>query len=139
MAQENVEIVRAVYGRWSKGDFRPSGDLFDPNFALVLGPDFPDAGTYRGTEEVAAYMRGFLEPWTHLTIEPERIAAAGRGVLANVLQRGVGSTSGVPTEFRYFQLWTCSDRRVIRLEGIRDQAEALAAAGLPPLDDPRGG
>jgi ketosteroid isomerase-like protein len=130
MSQENVEAVRAVYERWSEGDFRASVHLFDPHVVLVLRPEFPDAGTYLGPEAVAAYTRGLLEPWTHFTMEAEELVASGDSVLARVRQRGVGSTSGVSTELRYFMLWSFRGSKVIRLESIRGHAEALEAAGL---------
>ena len=97
MSQENVEIVRAIYERWSKGDFRASFDLLDPQVVLVLGPEFADGGIYSGAEAVSAYTRNvLLEPWTRFTIEAEEIVSAGDTVLAGVCQRGVGSASGVP-------------------------------------------
>jgi len=130
MSQENVEIVRGVYERWSEGDFRAGVDLLDPHVVLVLRPEFPDAGTYSGIEAVMAYTRGLLEPWTHFTMEAEEIVAAGDSVLADVHQRGVGSTSGVPTELRYFMLWSFRGRKVIRIESFREHGEALEAAGL---------
>jgi ketosteroid isomerase-like protein len=130
MSEENVELVRGVYERWGEGDLSASIDLFDPNVVLVLGPQFPDAGSYSGIEAIKAYTRGLLEPWTHFTIEAEEIVAGEDTVLVAVLQRGVGSTSGILTEFRYFQLWTFRDARVVRLQSIRERAEALEAAGL---------
>jgi ketosteroid isomerase-like protein len=130
MSQSNVEAVRSVYQRWSEGDFRASVDLLDPHVVLVLGPEFPDAGTYLGIEAVASYTRGLLEPWTHFTIEAEQFLAAGDSLLAGVRQRGVGSTSGIPTELRYYMLWTFRGRKVVRLECFRDRSEALDAAGL---------
>jgi ketosteroid isomerase-like protein len=130
MSQENVEAVRRVYERWSEGDFRASIDLFDQNVVLVLRPQFPDAGTYTGVEAIVAYTRGLLEPWTHFSMEAEEVIVAGDSVLAGVRQRGVGSSSGIPTELRYFMLWTFRGTRVIRLESIRERAEALEAAGL---------
>jgi hypothetical protein len=43
MSEENVEIVRTVYERWSEGDLRASVDLFDRHVLLVLPPAFgPD-------------------------------------------------------------------------------------------------
>ena len=107
MSQENVEIVRAVYERWGEGDFRASLDLLDPHVVLVLGHEFgPDTGTgtYYGIEAVAAYTRSMLEPWTQFTQEAEEIVPAGDTVLVGVRQRSVGSTSGAPTELRYFTL-----------------------------------
>src|SRR4051794_12187360 len=130
MSQENVEIVRAVYERWSEGDFRAHVGLLDPHVVLVLGPDFPDAGMHSGVEAVAAYTRGLLEPWTHFTMEAEEIIGAGDSVLAAVRQRGVGSTSGVPTVLSYFTRWTFRGRKVIHIQSFRERAEALDAAGL---------
>ncbi len=134
MSDENVDIVRAIYERWSEGDFRASVDLLDPHVVLVLGPEFgpdsPDVGTYSGIEAVAAYTRGLLEAWTDFTMEAEEIVAAGDSVIVAVCQRGVGRISGVPTELRYFTLWSFRGRKVIRLESVRDRAQALEAAGL---------
>lgn len=130
MAQENLEAVRRVYGRWARGDFTASMDLLDAQAVLVIGPDFPDAGTYEGHEGIREYMRGFLEPWTRVTIEAEELTDARDAVLAAVHQSGVGESSGVETEFRYFQVWTFRDGKVVRLEGFRDRAQARVAAGV---------
>jgi ketosteroid isomerase-like protein len=137
MSQENVEIVREVYERFSEGDFRASVDLLDPHVVLVLGPEFApylmvstDDGALYGIEAVAAYTRSFLEDQMHLTMEAEEILAAGDTVLVDVRQRGVGRASGVPTEMRYFTLWTFRGHRVIRLESFGERADALEAAGL---------
>src|SRR5947209_6624913 len=113
MSEENVEAVRAVFERWREGDFSATVELFDPNVVLILRPEFPDAGTYLGLEGVARYMRGFLEPWANLTMEAGELLAAGDTVLTDVRQRGVGTTSGIPTELRYFQLWTFRGGKVI--------------------------
>ena len=130
MSQENVEAVRGVYERWAEGDFRASVDLFDPHVLLVMRPEFPDAGTYLGVEGIARYTRGFLEPWTRITIEAEEIADAGDSLVVAVRQRGVGSGSGAETEFRYFHVWSFRGGKVIRLETFRTRAEAREAAGL---------
>ena len=130
MSQENVEVVRSVYERWSQGDFRGGLDVLDPLVLFVLPPEFPDAGTYLGVERLAEYTRGLLEPWTRFTIEAEEIADAGDSVVAAVLQRGVGDGSGAATEFRYLQVWSFRAGKVIRLENFRERAEALGAVGL---------
>ena len=127
MSAENLEAVRAVYERWAEGDFKASMDLVDPLVLFVLGPGFPDSGTYLGVARLEEYTRGFLEPWSRISIEAEEIADAGDSVVATVRQRGVGSGSGAATDFRYFQVWTFRGRKVIRLENFRDRAEALAA------------
>ena len=135
MSQENVETVRAIYDRWSEGDFTASVAVFDPHVVLVLRPDFgpesPDTGVYHGQEAIAAYTREYLlKPWRHLTMEAEEILGAGDSVLVSVRQRGVGKMSGVPTEARYLTLWTFRGGKVIHIESFVDRDTALEAAGL---------
>jgi len=130
MSQENVETVRGVYERWGQGDFRAYVDVLDPLVVFVMRPEFPEAGSYLGLERLGEYMRGFLEPWTRLTMEAEEITDAGDSVVAAIVQRGVGDGSGAPTEFRYFHVWSFRGPKVIRLECIRERAEALEAVGL---------
>ena len=144
MSRENVATVRAVYKRWSSGDFRAIRDVIDPEFVLVMRPEFPDAGLYRGVERLAEYTRGFLEPWTRIVIEAEEITDAGDRVVAAVHQHGVGAESGIPVELRYWQVWSFRDRKVIRLENFRERSDALEAAGLGRSDrgdppQPKGG
>ena len=137
MSQEHVEAVRAIYGRYSEGDFSASADLLDPHAVLVLaeavdwGPDTPESGMYIGAESIAAYTRDYLlRPWASFTMEAEEVLAAGDTVLVSVRQSGVGRTSGIPAELRYFTLWSFRGRKVIRIESFRARGEALEAAGL---------
>ena len=52
MSQQYVETVRRIYDRWGRGDFRAGTELYDPEALLVLRPEFPESGTYRGPEEI---------------------------------------------------------------------------------------
>lgn len=130
MSPDHVAAVRGVYERWSQGDFHAGVDLFDDRMMFVMNPEFPDAGIYIGAEGMTGYMRGFLEPWSKLTIEATEILPAGDTVFAAVTQRAEGSSSGASAEFSYFQLWTFRGDRLIRLEAIRERGDALATAGL---------
>ena len=130
MSEENVDAIRAVYEGFANGDFRASLDVFDPHVLFVQDPGLPESGTYLGLKRLAEYTRGFLEPWTHITIEAEEITDAGDTVVAAVCQRGVGIESGARTEFRYFQVWSFRGGKVIRFENFRERSEALDAAGL---------
>ena len=131
MSQENVKALRAVYDEWGKGNFRAGVDLYDPMVLLVQGAGFPDSGAFLGIESIAGYMRAFLEAWSKVTIEADDLRDAGDSVVAEVVQRGTGKGSGAaPDEFRYFHVWSFRGGKVIRLDVVRDQAEALEAAGL---------
>jgi ketosteroid isomerase-like protein len=131
MSQGNLEVVRRIYEGWAEGDFRPATELYDPLILLVQGQGFPEPGPYLGLDGVRKYMNTFLEAWDRVTIEAEELLEAGESVVAKVVQRAVGKQSGVePTELGYFQVWTLRGGKVIRLDVIRDRADALNTAGL---------
>jgi ketosteroid isomerase-like protein len=98
---------------------------------LVLGLDFPDAGVYHGTEEIGRYMReDFLADFAEARIVGEEFLAAGDSVVVRVRQRAMGPGSGAPVEMSYYQVWTFRGPSIIRIESIRERADALAVAGL---------
>lgn len=130
MSQEHLDAVRAVYDAWGRGDFQGGPNVYDPLAVLVQGEGFPDKGAHLGIEGIRKYTRGFLEAWERITIEAEELIEAGDSVIAAVVQRGVGQGSGAPAEFRYFHVWTFRGDRVIRLETVRERAQALALTGL---------
>ena len=138
MPHENVEAVRAIYERFGEGDFSSSVDLLDGNVSFLMLPEAPQAeerrgrasNLYMGVEGVATGMRRLLETWTELRMEAEEVIDAGDAVLVSVIQRGTARATGVPTELRYYTLWSFRGPKVIRIENIRGREQALEAAGL---------
>jgi ketosteroid isomerase-like protein len=130
MSEEKIEIVRRIYDEWGRGNFRVGAELFDSNTLLVLAPEFPESGAYRGPEEIDGYMRGFLGAWDDLVIKGESFIAAGDSVIVGVYQQGTGKESGVPVELRYFQVWSFRGDTVLRMENIAERAQAFQAAGV---------
>jgi ketosteroid isomerase-like protein len=131
MSRNNVEIVRQIYERWGRGDFRAGVELYDPYVLFVLRPEFPDPGAYCGPDEIRKYMReDFLADLVGAAIVGEEFLDAGDSVVVRVNQQATGAGSGAPVAMRYYQVWTFRGRSVIRLESIREREEALDAAGL---------
>jgi ketosteroid isomerase-like protein len=131
MSQKNVQLVRQIYERWGRGDFRAGTDLYDPHVLLVLRPEFPDAGAYCGPDEIRRYMReDFLADLEGAVIIGEEFLDAGDTVVVRVNQQATGAGSGAPVAMGYYQVWTFRGRSVIRIESIRGREEALEAAGL---------
>ena len=132
VSEENVEIVRRIYGEWGRGNFREGTELYDPHVLLVLRREFGLAsGVYCGPDEVARYMRDvFLVEWESAVIAGEEFVDAGDSVVVRVHQRATGRQSGTPVQMRYFQVWTFRGASVIRIESVIERADALEAAGL---------
>jgi ketosteroid isomerase-like protein len=131
MSQQNVEIVRGIYERWGRGDFRAGVELYDPFILFVLRPEFPDAGAYCGRDEIRKYMREeFLADLEGAAIVGEEFLDAGDSVVVRVHQQATGPRSGVEVAMRYYQAWTLRGGSVIRIESIKGREEALEAVGL---------
>ena len=130
MTPDYAQIVRGIYAEWERGNFAAGTERFGGDTELVLRAEFPDAGTYRGPERIGEYMRHFLGPWEQITIRCEDVEAAGNRVAAAIHQRATGAASGVPVDFRYFQVWTFDGEAIVRMESIRDLPDAIEAAGL---------
>ena len=129
MREGNLETLRAVYERWSAGDFGAGASVFDPASVFILSPDFPDPGIYVGPDAVVSYMRNFLEPWENLTITALEFSVFGDTVVVEVRQQGKGRLSGADTGFNYFQIWTFRGETLTRLENLMTREEAMAAVG----------
>jgi ketosteroid isomerase-like protein len=131
MSRRNVEIVRQIYERWGRGDFRAGVELYDPYVLFVLRPEFPDAGAYCGPDEIRRYMRkDFLADLKGAVIAAEEFLDAGDSVVVRVNQQATGAGSGASVGMRYYQIWTFRGRSVIRIESVRERGEALEAVGL---------
>ena len=130
MSQENVERVRQIYEGWAAGDFHVSVDDLDQNVVLVVGPDFPDSGTFLGSDGVTDWMRRFLEQWERVSIEAKHLQAVGDTVLTRVVQHSKGRASGIEGDLSYSMLFTFRWRKIVRCEIVMSETEALETPGL---------
>ena len=130
MSQENVEVVRQIYEAWASGDFRAGVNDLDPHVVSVIRRDFPEWGVFHGPDGISKFMQRLLEPWDRLTVEAIDIRPVGDTVLVRLVQHGKGRVSGIEGDDLYFMLWTFRGRKIVRIETVRDEADALEAAGL---------
>jgi ketosteroid isomerase-like protein len=129
MSQENVEILRAVYGRWRLGDVW-TPEVFDPDVEVVWAADIPDADTYHGLAGLEQSARRWLKAWDELRIQAEEFVDLGERVLVLITISGRGKDSSIEAEGKYAHVWTMRDGKATRFAGYTDWAEALEAVGL---------
>jgi len=131
MSQSNIDTVREIYEGWGRGDFRAGTEIYDPQVLLVLRPEFPESGVYRGLREIQKYMReDFLADFERAVIVGEEFLDAGDSVVVRVSQQATGPRSRAPVKMSYYQVWTFRGSHVIRIESIQERRDALAAVGL---------
>ncbi|HWD11149.1 MAG TPA: nuclear transport factor 2 family protein [Solirubrobacteraceae bacterium] len=130
MSQENVDLVRAIYADWERGDFQ-SAAWADPEIEFAFA-DGPEPGRWTGLQEMAARYGAWLNGWKDFRAKPEKlIVVDSTRILALVHNSGRGRTSGFEMEQRsvanFFEI---RDGRVTRLVIYWDRALALADLGL---------
>jgi ketosteroid isomerase-like protein len=132
MSQENVEVVRAGWDAFIRGDLPGLFRLLDPSVVWDASHfhDWPES-TYHGIEGVERFLGEWRDVWDGLEVDVDEIRAAPGGrVVSLIRQRGKGRGSGLSMEMESAQVATLRNGKVTRIDNYEDRAEALAAAGL---------
>jgi len=129
MSRENVELVRRVYRRWSRGDFS-GGEVFDRavEFEMV---DWPHPGRARGLEGMRRMWQATLSAWDDFRAEPSTFIENGQYVVVVNQIRARGKESGAEVGADTATLWKIEAGKVVRLALYWDIAAAFEEAGLP--------
>jgi ketosteroid isomerase-like protein len=132
MSQENVEIVRAIYAAWERGDFSATEWLHpEIEFVMVGGPS---PGTWTGLAGMAEGTHEFLSAWEDFRPEAEEYRELdGERVLVLIHHRGRGKASGLELAqilTKNAALFHVRDRKATRFVAYWDRDRALADLGL---------
>jgi ketosteroid isomerase-like protein len=134
MSQENVEVVRGVYGAYTRRDDVTPFEVYAEDIVWDIS-NLRRAGlmmkrVYQGHEGVRQFWRETVSVFGVIDFEVEELIDAGDQVLAVIREREVGRTSGVPVEAAHVVVWTLADGKVIQLQMFDDRDQALEAVGL---------
>lgn len=130
MSPANIEAVRRIFEAWASEDWSIGNDYLDEHAVCVVSSDFPAFGAYFGLDGIRAYWRDFLAQWERVTIEAAQLQAVGDTVLAQVVQHVKGRASGIEGDISYFMLFTFRGGKILRMESVMSETEALEAVGL---------
>jgi ketosteroid isomerase-like protein len=125
VASASVELVRAIYERWERGE--STRDLVDDDLEYVNPPYAVESGIRRGRRALARIR----EVYPEFHVAAERFIETGEEVIVPSSVTG-RSVSGVEVNTRQTYVWTVRDGRAVRFRWFNELAEALAAVGLSP-------
>jgi ketosteroid isomerase-like protein len=132
MSQENVEIVRAIFADWERGDYSAVA-WAHPGIEFVWA-EGPDPGVRRGLSGLSEGTREFLSIWQdataradeYLDLDDERVLVlaryGGRGKGSGLDLGQIGGKGAFLFHVRHGQ--------VMRLVRYWDRERALADLGL---------
>lgn len=126
------ELIRDAIDAINRGDVDGFLARTHADFEWTVLEASPLAGTYRGHEEVRAYVEEWTDTFADVRLEIEELVAMDDRVLAVVMGSGWGKASGVEVENRFCQLWTVSDGVPTRMREYPTREDALAAAEAGP-------
>jgi uncharacterized protein len=127
MSVENVEVVRAAYGCFMKGDLQTLADHFAAEIEWETPDSLPLGGVVRGRDAVLGNFAQIPQLWSEFSVEPDEYIDAGEHVIVRGVQRAVGA--GGVSESRYLHLVKLRGGEIVRGEYIADTAKAERALG----------
>ena len=130
MSQENVELVRAAYEAWNRGDLAAALRHAHPDVEFVQDSRIPGAVNLVGRSAVRTWLDSFQETWEWFRIAPERIDAAGDRILIVARISAKGRMSEAEVEQRVGHVLTIHDGQIVRWNSYAESADALEAVGL---------
>jgi uncharacterized protein len=125
MGRDDVELLKSAYEALNRGDTEAALAVLEPGAEWAEHSTLPEAGTYRGREEIKVFLERFLESWLEFRQEVERVVEGGDRVALLLHSFAVGKGSGVEVESRYAHVWTMRDGRGTRVDTYDDLTSAL--------------
>jgi ketosteroid isomerase-like protein len=131
MSQEHVQTLRAFYEAFNRDDFDDALRHMHPEVEIypAVGGELDFLPLYRGRDGLRQWWERIHEGFEVTVTIEEALEAAEDRVLQVELWCPHGR-QGIDTEIEVSDLYTFRDGLVSRVDGFRDRAEALEAAGL---------
>lgn len=127
MSADNVEVVRAAYRAFMKGDLQGLGEYFAAEIEWETPDSLPLGGVVRGRDSVLANFAQIPQVWSEFSVEPDEYIDAGEHVVVRGVQRAVGP--GGSSQSRYLHVCAVHDGKIVRGEFIADTAKSKQALG----------
>jgi ketosteroid isomerase-like protein len=132
VASDNVELARAIWSNWQKGDYTAT-DWAHPEIEFVAA-DLPDADVRVGVDAMNDAWTDFLRHWDAFRAEPEEFLELDGGRVAVLAAfSGRGKYSGMEVrdaEMRGAMVFHIRDRKVTRMVMYYNRERGMAELGL---------
>ena len=126
MSQNNVDVIRAMYAAFGRGDVPSVLAVLDPQIEWLEAENFiyADRNPYIGPNAVleGVFMRLATE-WDGFTVSPEEILDAGEIVVARGYYSGTYKKTGKQVRAQLAHFLTLRDGKVIKFQQYTDTAQ----------------
>jgi ketosteroid isomerase-like protein len=132
MSQENMEVVRRIWGAAERGDDEAVFALYDPDIVWEshhVGP-MERGGVHHGHKGIRHFFRDWLESFGSYEAHAETFTDAGDRVVVRYRVSGCGRGSGAEVEMTRWNVYEFANGLVTRVEIFCTEPDAREAAGI---------
>jgi ketosteroid isomerase-like protein len=125
MSQQDVDLIRAGYEDFYRGDFAALLQKVDPAVVTERVPPLPDPAVYQGHEGLLQALTDWTEDFEDFDMRAEEVTDVGAGrLVVKIRQRARGKGSGAEVEGEFWFVHENAGGRLVRLNMFsgRDQA-----------------
>jgi ketosteroid isomerase-like protein len=131
MSQEQLDSLRRLAAAFGRRDFDRAVLGFAEDVELRPAVEGIDIDTLvRGRVELRGFWEQISEAWETITFELTKVREAPRERVVAFERWHVSGRDGLELDFELITVYTFRGALIVRIDGFRDKAEALEAAGL---------
>ena len=131
MSQEALDVTRAWFEAWNRGDLDAFIDLYAVDAEMTPPASWVESGTLKGRPAIRRFFEGLKEAWEGEDVAVLReLFRAGPEVISRMDWQVQGRTSGIATQLAITNINTVESGKIIRQRHYLDHDEALKAVGL---------
>jgi len=121
MSEQNVELVKGIYGAFARGDVPAVLGAFAEDIEWFEAEGMPYGGLHRGGEAVAQNVFGpIAEDVEGFAVTPEEVIGSGATVAAVVRYTGTGKATGKALDVPAVHVWDIRDGKLARFRQFID-------------------
>jgi ketosteroid isomerase-like protein len=129
VSQENVEIVRQIYGELNSGRAFPP-QLFADDFVADLSGVSLDTRELYGVDQTERALASYFGTFDDFHVTADVVYTDTHRVITAIRDGGRIAGSDAEVWNHYIHVWTLRDGRVVHLSSHTERPEAFKAAGL---------
>jgi uncharacterized protein len=131
MSQANIDLVRAGFEAFARGDMESVLRLCDEDILVTQPVEMPDAAPLpRGHAGVLENIAKWPGQWDDYHAEVVRAVDIGDHVVATVHQTGRGKSTGIPVATQAHMVFAIRQGKIAEWRVFLDEDEAFDAVGL---------
>ena len=130
MARENVEIVRAAFDAWNRGDLDAWVEAWDADAEFYPLRAQLEGRSYRGRDGARRFIAELYEDWEEVRFEIDEIRDLGTRGVGSGRFKARGRASGVELDVPLGWVVELRNGKFVYGRFFSDPAEALEAAGV---------